>query len=115
MNEEWSMNIEERKKFWDTLCSLDGKDMQSDIDRLMGTMKFPRFLYRYRAVNDRTLSALKENKLFFSTSNYYDDPFDTYIRIDRKLVYENEAFLIRHIICRSQCAKSGVLIVSYLG
>lgn len=31
MNEEWSMNIEERKKFWDTLCSLDGKDMQSDI------------------------------------------------------------------------------------
>ena len=49
--------------------------------------------------------ALKENKLFFSTSNYYDDPFDTYIRIDRKLVYENEAFLIRHIICRDQCKK----------
>lgn len=56
MNEEWSMNIEERKKFWDTLCSLDGKDMQSDIKRLMDAMKFPRFLYRYRAVNDRTLS-----------------------------------------------------------
>ena len=94
MNEEWSMNIEERKKFWDTLCSLDGKDMQSDIKRLMDAMKFPRFLYRYRAVNDRTLTALKENKLFFSTSNYYDDPFDTYIRIDRKLVYEK----IRQVI-----------------
>lgn len=67
MNEEWSMNIEERKKFWDTLCSLDGKDMQSDNKRLMDAMKFPRFLYRYRAVNDRTLTALKENKLFFST------------------------------------------------
>lgn len=57
-------------------------------------MKYSRFLYRYRVVNDRTLSALVENKLYFSTSNYYDDPFDTYIRIDRKLVYEK----IRQII-----------------
>lgn len=94
MNEEWSMNLEERKKFWDTLCSLDGKDVQSDAKRLMETMKFPRFLYRYRAISNRTLSALKDNKLYFSTSNYYDDPFDTYIRIDRKMVYEK----IRQVI-----------------
>lgn len=33
MNEEWSMSIEERKKFWDTLCSLEGKDLQNDTKR----------------------------------------------------------------------------------
>ena len=48
------MNLEERKKFWYTLCSLDGKDIQSDAERLMKMMKSPRLLYRYRAVNDRT-------------------------------------------------------------
>ena len=88
MNTEWSMSSEERKKFWDTLCSLDGQDVENDIKRLLATIKFPRFLYRYRSVNNKSLSALIENKMYFSTSDYYDDPFDTYIRIDRNLVLE---------------------------
>lgn len=88
MNSEWSMSSEERKKFWDTLCSLDGQDVENEIKRLLATIKFPRFLYRYRSVNNKSLSALIENKLYFSTSDYYDDPFDTYIRIDRNLVLE---------------------------
>ena len=88
MNTEWSMSSEERKKFWDTLCSLDGQDVENDIKSLLATIKFPRFLYRYRSVNNKSLSALIENKMYFSTSDYYDDPFDTYIRIDRNLVLE---------------------------
>ena len=88
MNTEWSMSSEERKKFWDTLCSLDGQDVENDIKRLLATIEFPRFLYRYRSVNNKSLSALIENKMYFSTSDYYDDPFDTYIRIDRNLVLE---------------------------
>lgn len=79
---------EYRVEFWDTLCSLDGKDAENDIKRLLATIKFPRFLYRYRSVNNKLLSALIENKMYFSTSDYYDDPFDTYIRIDRNLVLE---------------------------
>ena len=88
MNTEWSMSSEERKKFWDTLSSLDGQDVENDIKRLLATIEFPRFLYRYRSVNNKSLSALIENKMYFSTSDYYDDPFDTYIRIDRNLVLE---------------------------
>ena len=32
-------------------------------------------------VSVRTLEALKNNKLYFSTSNYYYDPFDTFINV----------------------------------
>ena len=53
----------------------------------MDLMKFekhiPNKLYRYRSVNPDTLSALLNNRLFFSTSNYYDDPFDTLFCIDK--------------------------------
>lgn len=76
------MDENERKVFWETLCSLDGKDLVADRTKLLATIKYPQLLYRYRSVNLRSLEALQENKLFFSSANHYDDPFDTYLRID---------------------------------
>ena len=76
------MNENERKVFWDTLCSLDGKDLVADRTKLLATIKYPQLLYRYRPVNLKSLEALQENKQFFSSAARYDDPFDTYLRID---------------------------------
>lgn len=78
------MNNEERKIFWETLCSLPGVDLKEDMDLLNKTIIFPKYVYRFRTVNDNTLNALRENKVYFSTSNYYDDPFDTFIQVDLK-------------------------------
>lgn len=48
-------------------------------------IKYPQNIYRYRTINSNSLSALIENKLYFSDSNYYDDPFDTNIYVDEKI------------------------------
>lgn len=96
------MDIEERKIFWETLCSLDGMDLKKDTDLLRKTIRYPKHIYRYREVNKRTLDALRENKLYYSTSDYYDDPFDTFIHVDIK---ELKDFLDRApqlIRCNSQ-------------
>ena len=79
------MDIDERKRFWNTL--LLAKD-ENDRETLGKLLKIPLRLYRYRPVNNNSLEALKTNRLFFSSSNYYDDPFDTFIRIDFKKVRE---------------------------
>ena len=93
-NEQVVMTAEDKKKFWDTLCELKGED--TDRDRLLQTIKYPRFLYRYRPISIRSLAALSENKMYFSTSNYYDDPFDTFLRIDvKKIEREIKASLER--------------------
>ena len=76
------MDKNERKLFWDTLCSLDGKDLVADRTKLLATIKYPPLLYRYRPINQKSIDALQNNKLFFSSANHYDDPFDTYLRID---------------------------------
>lgn len=76
------MNDSERKLFWGTLMSLKGVDIEADKAALQKTIIPPRFLYRYRAVNTKTLEALRTNKLYFSTASFYDDPFDTFINID---------------------------------
>ena len=76
------MNLQERELFWQTLCSLKGENPQEDIRQLIGKIKTPKYLYRYRDVNMNTLEALRTNRLYFSTANYYDDPFDTFLHID---------------------------------
>ena len=76
------MDKEMRQKFWDTLCSFEGKEPASDMKKLSETIKYPKFLYRYRAVSNNTIVALQENKVYFSSADSYDDPFDTYLRID---------------------------------
>ncbi|MDE6685880.1 MAG: hypothetical protein K2K17_01025 [Lachnospiraceae bacterium] len=63
------MNDEARKLFWDTLCSLKGINLEEDRDLLSKTIDFPKYIYRFRTVDERTLNALRENKLYFSTSN----------------------------------------------
>lgn len=76
------MTDKEREEFWRTLCSLPGIDIKAEGEKLGQTVKFPKFLFRYRSVNSNSLEALRTNKLYFSTANYYDDPFDTFLNID---------------------------------
>ena len=77
-----NMDIYQREAFWKMLTSLDGKDLSKDKQKLDQVISTPRYLYRYRPVNTRNLDALRTNKLYFSTSDYYDDPFDTFIHIN---------------------------------
>lgn len=77
-----AMNDAERQVFWTTLCSLTGENPQKEVQKLAEKIHYPRFLYRYRAVNNNNLEALRVNKLFFSKASNYDDPFDTFLHID---------------------------------
>lgn len=76
------MDQKERKQFWDVLCSLNGVDIQSESEKLARTIKTPRLLYRYRSVSLKSIDALQRNRMHFSNANYYDDPFDTLIKIN---------------------------------
>lgn len=76
------MNNNNRQVFWKTLCSLDGKDIKKDCEVLGKTIKIPKYLYRYRPMDMKSIEALRFNKMYFSTANYYDDPFDTFINVD---------------------------------
>ena len=76
------MNNNEREQFWKTLCSLKGNDIVAEKDLLIKSIKYPKLLFRYRSVNTKSLEALRTNKLYFSSANYYDDPFDTFLHID---------------------------------
>lgn len=71
------MNQDERKKFWDVLLTMHD-DTQEHIQQLQQTIIVPHTLCRFRTVNENSLAQLQENKLWFSTPDYYDDPFDTY-------------------------------------
>ena len=76
------MNSQEREMFWQTLISLAGEDAQGESIQLCNTIRYPKFLYRYRPVNMNSLEALRTNRLYFSSANYYDDPFDTFLHIN---------------------------------
>ena len=76
------MDYKQRSEFWDKLLALEGKDKNADQIELNKSIFLPRYLYRYRPVTMRSLDALRTNKLYFSTANYYDDPFDTFIHVD---------------------------------
>ena len=45
------MDKQARKKFWDTLCSLDGIDVKHDVQKLVNTVQYPQHLYRFRPVS----------------------------------------------------------------
>lgn len=79
------MNSQEREVFWQTLCSLKGNSEQ-DVQKLRQTIKLPKYLFRYRPVSMNSLEALRTNKLYFSSANYYDDPFDTFLHIDLETI-----------------------------
>ena len=59
------MNDKEREEFWKVLLNAQNK---SDAEKLKTKIRYPKVLYRYRSVNIKSLNALEENKLFFSTS-----------------------------------------------
>ena len=42
----------------------------------------PKYLYRFRPVTINSLESLRTNTMYFSTAEYYDDPFDSYSYID---------------------------------
>ena len=79
------MNDKEREEFWKVL--LTARDT-NDTEKIASKIVYPNKLYRYRSIGIPTLNALVENKLYFSTSNYYDDPFDTFIRINIKKIQD---------------------------
>ncbi len=76
------MNTEKRQLFWDALCAAKGNNIEEDSHKIQATIEYPRFLYRYRAVSVSSIDALQTNHLHFSRANYYDDPFDTLLKID---------------------------------
>lgn len=43
-------------------------------------------LYRYRSVDDKSIQALIDDKLFFSTPAYFNDPYDNLIFADSKKI-----------------------------
>ncbi len=59
------MNIEERRTFWETLCSLERTNPEEDCQRIRDSIKFPDKLYRYRSVSVSSIDALQTNHLFF--------------------------------------------------
>ena len=86
------MNDAEMEEYWRTLSSLTGENIPDEISLLMTKIRYPRFLYRYRPINNNNLDALRTNKLYFSTASNYDDPFDTFLHIDvEKLRQEFES------------------------
>ena len=82
------MNAQEREAFWKTLCALPGLDLSQDAKQLMAAIRFPKLLFRYRPVNLNSLEALRTNRLYFSSANYYDDPFDTFLHIDIDSIHQ---------------------------
>lgn len=75
------MDNKGREKFWNVLKSLHSND-DASMDVLTKVSKWPETLCRFRPVSEHSLQQLQENKLFFSSADYYDDPFDTYFYID---------------------------------
>lgn len=72
------MNNSERQAFWNVLYSLKGKDIPEETKLLRNSIKTPKYIYRFRSINNYSLDALRQNMLIFSSANYYDDPFDSY-------------------------------------
>lgn len=76
------MTNSDRKKFWKTLLSLTGQDIPEECRILTQTIKYPKKLYRFRKPDCNSLEALRTNRLFFSSAEYYDDPFDSFCSIN---------------------------------
>jgi len=76
------MNNKDRKIFWETLTSLTGQNIPEECRKLTETIKYPKKLYRFRKADTNSLEAMRTNRLFFSSAEYYDDPFDSFCSIN---------------------------------
>ena len=70
-----------RKTFWDELCRIRDNTPEN-LQALLATIKVPEKVCRFRPVSENSLLQLQENKLYYSSADYYDDPFDTFIHFD---------------------------------
>ena len=86
------MNSIDRKVFWEALCSIRD-NVPEHIQTLLATIKTPDNVCRFRSVSEKSLMQLQENKLYYSSADYYDDPFDTFIHVDFANIKELYAFL----------------------
>lgn len=75
------MDNEGREKFWNVLKELHDSS-ETSVNMLMDASPWPKTLCRFRSTSEHSLQQLQENKLFFSSADHYDDPFDTYFYID---------------------------------
>lgn len=87
MEKESFMDSLERKALWDALCSIHD-DALEHRQALASTIKMPNTLCRFRPVSENSLMHLQENKLYYSSADYYDDPFDTFVHVDYKQLQE---------------------------
>lgn len=78
------MDSNEREYFYKYLV----KHKDENIINFNNIIKFPKSLYRYRSVNMNNLSALLNNEMYFSSSNFFDDPFDTNIYVSKKKILD---------------------------
>ena len=65
------MDSTERKAFWDTLCSIRGNTPEQ-TQMLASAIKLPRSICRFRTVSESSLTQLQENKLYYSSADYYE-------------------------------------------
>lgn len=86
------MTEQELENYWNTLLGLSGAIDKIDQERktLLSTIKYPNSLFRFRPVSESSLGALEKNCMYFSSANYYDDPFDSYLQVDKSKI--NESF-----------------------
>ena len=92
------MDHNDREQFWKTLCSLPGNDIVAEREQLFKSIKYPKLLFRYRPVSTKSLEALRTNRLYFSSANYYDDPFDTFLHIDIEAIRKEYLHNSEHLI-----------------
>lgn len=71
------MDNKGREVFWNVLMGLHD-DSEESMNSLRAASAWPKQLCRFRSVTEHSLQQLNENKMFFSSANFYDDPFDTY-------------------------------------
>lgn len=78
------MTRDEQKKYWDTLCALKGdiNTVSEERNTLLSSIQYPESLFRFRAVSENSLQALQDNLMYFSSADFYDDPFDTSLKVN---------------------------------
>lgn len=66
-------------------------------------MEKPQYLFRYRQMNKKSLSALRKGRLYFSSPAYFNDPLDSLVYVDQNkfvssIVHEfDEGFSIENV------------------
>lgn len=78
------MTEKQLKIFWNTLLSQSGKRelLNKERDAVAAVVERPHSLFRFRPVTEGSLDELENNFMYFSSADYYDDPFDTFMKTD---------------------------------